>query len=142
MFGLFKKKKENAKKEVRESPEIAKARKYLESTHPTHSFLYGEQPFHYIETSEKDEFKRYHFYQGLDKRLIYVVLSDEERNEITNVFKEKMGDSYAYQDTIILGNGIQHRFYRPKAFNTSITFMTDDGEIWGGNFAMDEDMFD
>lgn len=142
MFGFFKKKNknvnDNAKKEVRESPEIVKARKYLES-------VYGERAFHYMETSEKGAYKRYHFYQGLDERLIYVVLSDEERNEITKAFKEKMGDSYAYQDTILssmTGNVIQHRFYRPKAFNTSITFMTDDGEIWGGNFAMDEDMFD
>lgn len=142
MFGFFKRKNknvnDNAKKEVRESPEIAKARKYLES-------VYGERAFHYMETSEKGAYKRYHFYQGLDKRLIYVVLSDEERKEITKAFKEKMGDSYAYQDTILssmTGGVIQHRFYRPKAFNTSITFMTDDGEIWGGNFAMDEDMFD
>ena len=149
MLGFFKRKNKNindkAKKKVRESPEIAKARKYLESIHSTHSVLYGEQPFHYMETSEKGAFKRYHFYKGLDKRLIYVVLSDEERKEITKAFKEKMGDSYAYQDTILssmTGGVIQHRFYRPKAFNTSITFMTDDGEIWGGNFAMDEDMFD
>lgn len=149
MFGFFKKKNgdvdANAKKKVRESPEIAKARKYLESIHSTHSFLHGEQPFYYIETSEKGGFKRYHFYQGLDKRLIYVVLSDQERNEITKAFKEKMGDSYAYKDTILssmTGDVIQHRFYRPGSFNTSITFMTDEGEIWGGNFAMDEDMFD
>ncbi len=79
-----------------------------------------------METSEKGAFKRYHFYKGLDKRLIYVVLSDEERKEIIKAFKEKMGDSYAYQDTILsgmTGGVIQHRFYRPKAFNTSITFI-------------------
>lgn len=98
MFGFFKMRNknanDNAKKEVRESPEIAKARKYLES-------VYGERAFHYMETSEEEAYKRYHFYQGPDKRLIYVVLSDEERNEITKAFKEKMGDSYAYQDTIL-----------------------------------------
>ena len=149
MFRFFKRKtkdvNDNAKKKVRESPEIAKARKYLESIHSTHSFLHGEQPFHYMETSEKGAFKRYHFYQGLDKRLIYVVLSDEERKEIIKAFTEHMGASYAYKDTILCcmtGNVIQHRFYRPNSYNTSITFMTDDGEIWGGNFAMDEDMFD
>lgn len=147
MFSSLKKKNRdvdgNVKEKVRESPEIVKARKYLESIHSTHSVLRGEQPFHYMETSEKGNFKRYHFYQGLDKRIIYVVLSDEERSEITKSFKEKMGDSYAYQDTILssmIGNVIQHRFYQPEAFNTSITFMTDDGKIWGGNFAMDIDM--
>lgn len=145
MFGFFKKKNECEKNNVREKPEIAKARKYLESIHSTQSLLYGEQPFHYIETSQKGKFKRYHFYKGMDKILIYVALSDEERNEIEKSFKEKMGDEYAYKDTILstmIGNEIQHRFYRPKAINTSITFMTDDGEIWGGNFAMDEDLFD
>lgn len=145
MFGFFKKKNGNAKKEVRRNPEIAIARKYLESIHSTHSYLYGEQPFHYIETSTKGDFKRYLFYQGLDKRRIYVVLSDQERNEITKAFKKRMGDSYVYQDTILsslTGNVIQHRFYRPGVLNTSITFMTDEGKIWGGNFAQDEDMFD
>ena len=142
MFGFFKRKnknaKGNAKKEVRESPEIAKARKYLES-------VYGKKVFNYVKTSEKGAFKRYHFLEGYDDRLIYVVLSDKERNDIIKAFKEKMGDSYAYKDTILssmTGNVIQHRFYRPKSSNTSITFMNDDGEIWGGNFAMDEDMFD
>ena len=145
MFENLKRVKDIGNRKTREDSEITKARKYLESIHSTHSFLDGEKPFHYVETSKNGEFKRYHFYQDLDKRLIYVVLSDKERNEIEGIFKEKMGDGYAYQDTILssmVGNVIQHRFYRPKSFNTSITFMTDDGKIWGGNFAMDEDMFD
>lgn len=136
MFKFFKKRNKNvngnSNKEVRESPEIAKARKWLESVHHSESFTY-------MKTTQKGNFKRYYFYPGIDKRYIYVVLSDEERNEIIKAFKEKMGDSYAYQDSMLLGT-IQHRFYRPKAFNTSITFMTDDGQIWGGNFSMDEDL--
>ncbi len=146
MFRFFKKKRHSSEEKARESPEVVKARRYLEKLHLSYSLLGQIEPFHYIQTSEKGSFKRYHFYQGDDKRLVYVVLSDEERNEILKMFKEKMGekgDSYAYQDTILMGeNEFQHRFYRPKAFNTSITFMTDDGEIWGGNFAMDEDLSD
>lgn len=145
MFKFFKKKKEYEKKNLRENPEITKARKYLESIHSTKSLLYGEEPFHYIETSQKGEFKRYHFCKGMDKILVYVVLSDQERNEIEKIFKEKMGAKYVYKDTILcpmMGSGFQHRFYRPETFNTSITFMSDEGEIWGGNFAMDESMFD
>lgn len=137
MFKFFKKRNKNVNKnlnkEVRESPEIAKARQWIESLHC--------KSFTYMKTTEKGGFKRYHFYPGNDSRYIYVVLSDEERNEITKAFKEKMGDSYAYQDSMLLGT-VQHRFYRPKSFNTSITFMDDDGEIWGGNFGKGEDMFD
>lgn len=131
----------NTKKKFRERLKIAKSRKYLESTHSTYNVFDGEQPFHYIETSKKGSFKRYHFYQGLNKTLIYVVLSNKERKKIIRYFKEKMGDSYEYKDTIVMGGVIQHRFYRPQDYNTSITFMIDDGEIWGGNFAMDEEMY-
>lgn len=142
MFGFLKKKNDCAQKNIRESRDIIKAREYLESIYPTNSYLYGKEPFYYIETTQKGIYKRYHFYKGFDKKLIYIVLSPKERNEIQKVFNEKKGKGYVYQDTILsgwTGNIVQHRFYRPKG-NTSITFMSDDGEIRGGNFAMDEDM--
>lgn len=148
MFAFLKRKSGCTQNTGCESREIAKARKFLESTHRTYFPMDeywtgdGTRPFHYVETSQKGDFKRYHFYQGIDERLIYVVLSDKERNEITKVFRDKMGYSYAYKDSISTkGSGIQHRFYRPNSHNTSITFMDDDtGKIWGGHFAMDEDM--
>ena len=121
--------KENNKKVVRESPEIKEARKFLEA-------VYGERAFHYVETSEKEGFERYHFYEGRDKRVIYVVLSYEERKKIRRAFEEKMGNLYVYHDSIIsscTGMRIQHRFYIPGKFQTSITWMNDDGEIQYGN---------
>lgn len=143
MFDFFKSKSKEVEGEFEEERQIAKARKYLEDTHREYlsqdEYHIAISAFHYVETTTYGIFKRYHFYRGYDKSVIYVVLSDRERKLVIDAFKSKAGKGYAYQDTIITGgSNMKHRFYQPNRHNTSITFMEDKtGKIWGGNFDMD-----
>ena len=122
----------------KEERAIEKARRYLEKMHPV-KYSYQSNTFYYLKTSQKAKYKRYHFRRGFDESITYVVLSDEERKEVIKAFKEKKGDGYAYYDSVIFGHGgklIQHRFRYINRHDTSLTFMTENGEIWGGSFEM------
>ena len=131
----------NQKEDSIQQEAIEKAKKYLEKIHPQKSRSENNE-FRYLKTSYKGKYARYHFQRGGEDRITYVVLSDEERSEVIKTFKDQKGEGYAYYDSAILGRGnvsVQHRFYQPSAHNTSLTFMTDYGEVWGGNFGMDPD---
>lgn len=131
----------NQKEDVIQWEAIEKAKKYLEKTHPSKRGLENNE-ISYLKTSYKGKHARYHFQRRGDDSITYVVLSDEERSEVIKNFTEQKGEGYAYYDSAILGCGnvsVQHRFYKPDAHNTSLTFMTDHGEVWGGNFEMDLD---
>ena len=138
---LFKNQKKYEKTTVRESAEIAKAKKYLYRTHPVSKFFYGKEPYHYLSTSHKGKYTRYNFYKGIDKRFIYIVLSDEERIEVEQNFKVKMGEGYVYRDTIfsdILCDVVQHRFYIPNSSGDSRAYMTDTGVVGEGYLRKDD----
>lgn len=138
---LLKKQKKHAKAIVRENAEIAKAKNYLYRTHPVSKLLYGKEPYHYLRTSQKGKFIRYEFYKGTDKRLLYIVLSDEERMEVENTFKARMGEGYIYHDTIfsdILCDVVQHRFYIPNGSGETRAYMTDEGVVGQGYLRRDD----
>ena len=129
----------NQKEDSIQREAIESAKKYLEKIHPQKRRTENNE-YRYLKTSYKGKHVRYHFQRGADDRITYVVLSDEERSEIIKTFTEQKGEGYAYYDSAILGRGnvsVQHRFYQPDAHNTSLTFMTDHGDVWGGNFGMD-----
>ena len=129
----------NKKEESVHREAIEKARKYLEKIHPQKKHSDNNE-FRYLRTSNKGKNVRYHFQRGKDDRITYVVLSDEERSKIIKTFTEQKGEGYEYYDSAILGRGnvsVQHRFYQLSTHNTALTFMTDYGEVWGGNFGMD-----
>ena len=118
--------------------EIENARKYLIESHKGHNT--GNGDFKYIKSTQKEDFKRLIFKKGTDNSLLYVALSEEDRNDIIKIFEEKMGNNYTYLDSILstkLGKGVHHRFYTSKSFNTSFTFMKDDGTIFGGHYSVD-----
>lgn len=127
-------------------PNVAKAKKYLDETHPTlldrdsiQANRLGIYPFHYIGCSRHDEYTRYYFCQGSDKRIIYVWLSNEERKKIIQLFTQKMKekfknykDEFKYNDSLSLkgrfvGRNIMHRFYSNQ--HRTIVFMSDNGDI-------------
>lgn len=130
------------KRNVERTPEIIAAMHQLEHMHPASHIMYGKQPYHYVETSKKGKYKRFHFYKGMDKRMIYIVLSPKERSEIEKNFKEKIGDvRYVYRDTIyskILGDVVQHRFEISSFGGNSRAYMTDDGVIGHGQMVKDD----
>ncbi len=130
------------KKGARKNQDVIKARKYLESIHPIHSFLYGERPFHYMGVSQEENCKRYLFYRGHDRQVVFIVLSDEEKCKIESKFRENKGKAYSYRDSIIINNRILHRFCSTSNFNTSVIFMNDDGTIFEGDLPMDLEMCD
>ena len=139
MFDLLKSGAAEPDKAFEEELRVARARKYLEDAHREYltkdEFNISQTEFHYIETVNYGVFKRYHFYRGFDKTLIYVVLSDRERKLVIKDFKSKAGRRYVYQDTIITGsNQMQHRFYRANQSNTALVFMdANTGKIWDEN---------
>ena len=139
----------------KDSPEVIAAKEYLDKTHPTLigrdsniSHLCGNYPFYYIENSQSGKYTRYHFCQGNDKRIIYIVLCDEEREKIIQLFAEKMKEKYPfynhdfiYTDSLkgmFIGDNIRHRFFSSHTNMTA--FMTDEGDIWLPIILRDEDM--
>lgn len=115
---------------VRRNPEvleIRQAKSWLECTHSANFVCYGYQPFIYVGTSQKGKYKRFHFYQKFDKDLVYIVLSDAEKNEIERSFRTINSSEYSYYDTICCNNEILHRFryYSGKVF-LSEAFMSED----------------
>ena len=138
---LLKKQKKHEKAIVRENAEIVKARNYLYCIHPVNKLFYGREPYHYLSTTHKGKYTRYNFYKGFDKRLIYIVLSDDERMEVEKTFKDRMGEGYVYHDTIfsdILCDVAQHRFYIPNASGENRAYMTDEGLIGEGYLRKDD----
>ena len=127
-----------------ENKKIEKAREFLESNHSTRSPWGFEEKFTFLKKEMKGKYERYYFYRGDDTTYIYVVLSDAERKEIIKSFKNNMGDTYVYYDSIIskfTGDVIQHRFYCPGGKRSVIFMAEDDGTIWGCKFAMDLDLY-
>ena len=145
-------KKTNAQPEVRkESLEVIAAREYLDKTHPTLTGrdsaiarLGGHAPFNYLGCSKNGKYTRYHFCEGLDGRIIYIVLSNEEREKIIQLFKEKTagsGEEFIYKDSLkgmFMGEKVRHRFF--SSCREQVAFMSDDGEIWVPPILHDEDM--
>ena len=122
----------------KEKREIEKARRYLEKTHLV-KYSFQSNTFHYLKASQNGKYKRYHFRRGFDESITYVAISDKERKAVIKAFEEKKGDGYAYYDSVIFGHGgrlIQHRFHYTNRYDTSLTFMAENGEVWGGSFDM------
>ena len=133
----------NSSFEIREnSPEIAKALEYLNKTHPTlipreSGNLFARPPFKYIGCLKKDSYTRYHFSEGTDTRIIYIVLCDEERNQVIKLFNDKIREmienyqeDFIYKDTLkgmFIGEKDTHRFFSNQ--HHAVAFMTDDGNI-------------
>ena len=129
MFSFFKKKKtENVElksKGRKETPEVVNARKLLEAAHPTllprngsaMSGLCGCEPFNYLGSSKHGEYTRYHFCEGLDKRIIYIIPCMEEIGKLIQLFGEKMPkdkDEFRYVESakgMFIGETVQHHFY-------------------------------
>lgn len=126
------------------SPEVTAAKEYLNKTHPTLlpressiAGLVGHQPFYYVGCSKKDSYTRYHFCEGSDDRIIYIVLCDEEREKIIKLFTDKMKEmaqnyqgEFIYKDSLkgmFVGKDVKHRFYSNR--RRAIALMSDDGEI-------------
>ena len=145
MFLFRKKKKEIKQPKLRQdSPEVIAAKEYLDKTHPTLlgrdstiAHICGNYPFNYLESSQNGEYTRYHFCQGVNKRIIYIVLSDEEREKIIQMFTEKMkdlfpnyADEFVYKDSLkgmFVGEQVKHRFFHRSREN--VAFMSDSGNI-------------
>lgn len=142
MFLFGKRKKTNAQPKVRkDSPEIIAAREYLERMHPTLLPRDGgwNKPFNCIGISQNGQYTRYHFCEGLDKRIIYIVLQNEEREKVIQVFEEKVKEQvpnckkeFIYKDSLkgmFIGEEVKHRFYTTGTGRRLLAFMSDDGNI-------------
>ena len=143
---FFRKKKKTEKVESKskgrkETPEVVNARKLLEAAHPTllprdgsaMSGLCGCEPFNYLGSSQHGEYTRYHFCEGLDKRIIYIIPCKEEIEKLIQLFREKMPedkDEFGYVESakgMFIGETVRHRFYSPKY--KAWAHMDDDGNI-------------
>ena len=129
MFSFFKKKKveTQANPNVRkESVEVIAAEAYLNKTHQTllkrgSTDFASRGEFNFIGTSQNGEYTRYHFCEGNDQRIIFVVLCEEERNKSIQMFKEEMRKQYPnitgtfmYLDSMkgmFIGEEVKHRFF-------------------------------
>lgn len=145
MLWFLKKKNSNVSlKPRKDTPEVIAAKEYLDMTHPTllprnsnMAGLVGHPPFNYVGSSKKDSYTRYHFYEGCDSRITYIVLCDEEREKIIELFNEKMKENFdnydgefIYKDSLkgmFVGEDIKHRFF--SNCRRAIAFMSDDGNI-------------
>lgn len=139
---FFRKKKkteevESKAKGRKETPEVVNARKLLEAAHPTllprDGSLWGRKPFNYLGSSQHGEYTRYHFCEGLDDRIIYIIPCKEEIEKIIQLFGEKMPkdkDEFSYVESaqgMFIGETVQHRFYSSKY--KAWAHMDDDGNI-------------
>lgn len=139
-FFRKKKKTEEVESKVKgrkETPEVENARKLLEAAHPTllprDGSLWGREPFNYLGSSQHGEYTRYHFCEGLDKRIIYIIPCKEEIEKIIQLFGEKMPkdkDEFAYVESakgMFIGENVRHRFYSSKY--KAWAHMDDEGNI-------------
>ena len=158
MFSFFKKKKtenvETKSKGRKETPEVVNARKLLEAAHPTLlprdgsalAGLCGCEPFNYLGSSRHGEYTRYHFCEGLDKRIIYIIPCMEEIEKLIQLFGEKMPkdkDEFGYVESakgMFIGETVQHCFYSSKY--RAWAHMDDDGNIAIPTILDGEDMED
>lgn len=139
---FFRKKKKTEEVEFKtkgrkETPEVENARKLLEVAHPTllprDGSLWGRKPFNYLGSSRHGEYTRYHFCEGLDKRIIYIIPCKEEIEKIIQLFGEKMPkdkDEFTYVESakgMFIGETVRHRFYSSKY--KAWAHMDDDGNI-------------
>ncbi|MCI9063504.1 MAG: hypothetical protein HFJ17_02745 [Clostridia bacterium] len=138
MLNLFRKETSGVRKD---SPEVIAARKYLEKTYPTllprDGTLIGNDPFNYIGYSRNGSYIRCRFCEGCDKRIIYIVLCEEERKKIIQLFNEKMKekvkdyeDEFVYKGSLkgmFVGENVKHCFF--SKYHKSLAFMSDEGEI-------------
>ena len=144
LFFLKRKKTEKAELEQKgqkETREVVNARKLLETAHPTLlprggsaiSRLCGCDSFNYLGTSQHGEYTRYHFCEGGDKRIIYIIPCEEEIKKIIQLFGEKIPkdkDEFAYVESakgMFIGETVRHRFYSTKY--RAWAHMDDDGNI-------------
>lgn len=126
----------------RENSKKIAAKNYLNKTHPTllpreSGSLFAHPPFNYVGCSKKDSYTRYHFIEGSDNRIIYIVLCDEEREKIIQLFTDKMKEmeenyqkEFIYKDSLqgmFVGKDVKHRFFSER--RKAIAFMSDYGEI-------------
>ena len=154
---FFRKKKKTEKVESKskarkETPEVVNARKLLEAAHPTLlprdgsalSGLCGCEPFNYLGSSQHGEYTRYHFCEGVNKRIIYIIPCKEEIEKLIQLFGEKMPkdkDEFGYVESakgMFIGETVQHRFYSPKY--KAWAHMDDDGNIAIPTILNGEDM--
>ena len=156
MFLFKKKKNTNVSPKIRkDSPEIIAAREYLDKTHPTLTgrdsaiaAICGNKPFKYLGCSRNGEYTRYHFCEGSDERIIYIVLCDEEREKIIALFKDVMKEKvenydgeFIYKDSLtgmFVGEEVKHRFFSSRS--GVVAFMSEDGNIRFPTILQDEDM--
>ena len=131
----------NKLRKIRKNPEnpetleIKKAERWLAETHRMNFVCYGFQPFIYLEASQKGEYKRYHFFQEFERDIVYVVLSDVEKNEIQKCFCERMEKQYEYKDTILYDNIIVHRFViYERNMLISNAYMFENEEVHEGTY--------
>ena len=151
MFSSIRKAIERVRLGVPREDEEA-ARRYLDRTHPTlikrgSPVLCAHEEFKFQGTSQNGEYIRYHFSEGTDKRIIYVVLCDEEREKIIQLFDEKMRNGkecdvdFRYKDSMrgmFIGEEVRHRFF--SKMGRRVAFMSDDGRIEIWHVLQDEDM--
>ena len=121
------------------SPEVRKARAYLEKLYPAlqkKSILKRNFTFNFIEATKNGEYVRYHFREGNDCRLTFIVLSDKEIEKVSQLFKEKFKEKvdnvedFTYIGSlkgIFIGYDCKHRFLCESS--RLLAFMSDDGEI-------------
>ncbi len=156
MFLFFKKKGPNvisSKKVRKDSPQITEAKEYLNRTHPTllpreSGSLIAHPPFKYVGCSQQDSYTRYHFSEGNDTRIIYIVLCNEEREKIIKMFNDKMKEmienfqeEFFYKDSLkgmFVGENVKHRFFSNR--RRAVVLMTDDGNIDFSTILESEDM--
>ena len=156
MFLFKKKKNTDARQKVREnSPEVVAAREYLDKTHPTLTgrdspiaTMCGHKPFNYLECSKNGEYTRYHFCEGSDKRIIYIVLCDEERKKMIQLFNDTMKENveyyegeFIYKDSLkgmFVGEEVKHCFF--SCCRNEVAFMSDDGDVEFSPILQSEDM--
>lgn len=145
MFLFRKKKSSNASsssKVRKDSPEVTAAKEYLNKTHPTllprkSGDPFAHPPFNYVGCSQKGSYTRYHFCEGCDDRIIYIVLCDEEREKIIQLFTDKMKkmeknyqEEFVYKESLkgmFIGENVKHHFSSNR--RRALAAMSDDGKI-------------
>ena len=126
--------------------EVIKARESLEKSHSglLQNHDKTERTFIHIGGSMYDGHERYHFFLNGNKKIIYIAISDEEREKVVQLFTEKIdkhADSYSYIDTtrgMIADQKVYHRFYSEQ--HRMFAYMPDEGNIKFITFLESEDM--
>ena len=127
------------RKVKKSSPEVRKARKYLEKLYPElprKIIFEKDTTFNFIEACLYGEYIRYHFCEGKNDRIVFIVLSDEELEKVIQLFNEKLKEKvknvgdFKYMGSLkgmFVGNECKHRFLCDNS--KLLAFMSDDGDI-------------